>query len=73
MQSVISIWTRPVRALLGMAKPTVKGIISGTPFTLSNPSVRFLSSFLKKFFLNFINLTEARRGEIVKDIWYVFK
>lgn len=42
MQSVISIWTRPVRALLGMAKPTVKEIISGTPFTLFNSSVRFL-------------------------------
>lgn len=70
MQSVISIWTRPVRALLGMAKPTVKEIISGTPFTLFNCSVRFY------FFFNFIHLAEELRGKIVrkrvKDNWYVF-
>lgn len=33
MRSVISIWTRAVRALLGMEKPTVKEIISGMPFS----------------------------------------
>lgn len=54
VQSVISIWTRPVRALLEMAKPTVKEIISGTPFMLFNTLVRF-------FFLNFVNLTRRVR------------
>lgn len=69
VQSVISIWTRPVRALLGMAKPTVKEIISGTPFTLI-----VWWDFI--FLFNFINLTEELRGKTVrkrvKDNRYVF-
>jgi hypothetical protein len=43
VRSVISIWTKAVRALLGMGKPTVKEIISGMPF-LQGYFLRFLGS-----------------------------
>lgn len=67
MRSVISIWTRAVRALLGMEKPTVKEIISGMPFS-HRYFRRFSCSPCLLFDVALFSGTFALEGPVCKSV-----